>query len=127
MKTLSGKRILIVEDDFLIGAMVTDMLTGADVAVVGPARNASDAMALAMNEPLDAAILDVNLRGQWSDGIAAELQKRNIPFVVATGYGAQLPRQWTDAPVIGKPFTEHKLLGALSRILAANGNDQSVN
>lgn len=117
MYKLTGKRILVVEDEFLIGAMVADMLSNAEAVVIGPATNKDEGMALASVEDFDAAVLDVNLRGECSDVIAAELQKRRIPFVFATGYGDQPQRSGTHAPVICKPFREEDLVEALAEVL----------
>jgi DNA-binding response OmpR family regulator len=119
MHTLAGKRILVVEDDYLIGMMVSEMLEAAQADVIGPARTRDDGIELARNEPLDAAVLDMNLRGEFSDIVAAELQRREIPFVVASGYGEQPHRQWTGSLVVGKPFTEEHLVGALTRLLGS--------
>jgi hypothetical protein len=44
-------------------------------------------MRLAHEEPLDAAILDVSIRGGQVYPVAEKLLARNIPFVLASGYG----------------------------------------
>ena len=118
MERLAGKRILIVEDEFLIGAMVMEMLSAVGAVIVGPATSASAGMALARSAELDAAILDVNLRGERSDQVAAELQRRNIPYLLATGYGER-ESAGIGAPVIAKPFTERKLIDGLLQVLSA--------
>jgi DNA-binding response OmpR family regulator len=115
--SLLGKHILVVEDDYLIGTMVCDMLTDAEAAVVGPARTCDAALALANSETFDAAVLDINLRGEFSDVVAEALERRHIPFIVATGYGEQSQRQWNDAVVVAKPYTEEKLIDTLEQLL----------
>jgi len=118
MIDLTGKRILVVEDDFLIGLMVADTLTGAGASVTGPIASRDEAVPVAHAGALDAAVLDVNLRGETSDRIAAALRERAIPFILATGYGEQAQRQWGEQGVIAKPFTEQQLLSAMARALA---------
>ncbi|MFL6548784.1 MAG: response regulator [Povalibacter sp.] len=116
MHELYGKRVLVVEDDYLIGAMVADMLESASAIVVGPARTRGDAFLLSRTEGLDAAVLDVNLRGEGSEVVAEELRRRHIPFLFATGYG-EGPFREAGTPVLGKPFTEDSLLDMLDGLL----------
>ena len=117
MTLLSGKRILVVEDEFLIGAMLTDILVGAGSTVVGPARTAAEGVALAASEALDGAVVDVNLRGENSERVWAELMRRNVPFILATGYGDSLHSGCTAAMIVAKPFTEERLLRVLARAI----------
>lgn len=62
MPWLKGKRVLVVEDEALIAVMVEDMLVEMGSEVVGPAATIEAALALALAEALDAAVLDVNVR-----------------------------------------------------------------
>ena len=117
MTDLREKRVLVVEDDYLIGAMVSEMLSSVGALVVGPARTLIDALNLSRTEILDAAVLDLNLRGEAGDQVAAELCRRHIPFVVATSYGEQVRAGRIQAPVLEKPFTEDMLFDALDRLL----------
>jgi CheY-like chemotaxis protein len=119
MKALSGRRILVVEDEALVAAMITDMLEELRVTVVGPAGSLLVGLPLAEAAQIDGAILDVNLRGETIDPIALSLRARRIPFVFATGYGSGPHKGFEDVPVVDKPYTEEKLLNALARALAA--------
>jgi two-component SAPR family response regulator len=116
LSTLAAKKVLVVEDDFLIAVMVKDMLLDDDACVVGPANTLDAGLALANTADVDAALLDINLRGERSDAIAAQLQRRGIPFVLTTGYGEALTDRFA-APVLTKPFTREQLLEALARLL----------
>lgn len=114
MSVLSGRRILVVEDEFLISAMLCDMLDDSAAIVVGPAPSLAEAMRLVEESPIDAAILDMNLNGQWSDPIAEALLARGIPFVFTTGYGANERSDRFGARTIAKPYvweTVEKELG----------------
>jgi DNA-binding NtrC family response regulator len=115
--SLVGKRVLLVEDEFLIAAMVQDMLADLGAVVVGPAHRLADARSLAEESDLDIAIIDVNLGGERSDPIAEILAARGIPFILATGYGDAMkaPR----VHVLDKPFTMDKLATFLARALNA--------
>jgi DNA-binding response OmpR family regulator len=114
MNELEGKRILVVEDDFLISLMVTEILMGASAAVIGPARTKDAAFALASTQALDGAVLDINLDGERSDIVAAELQRRSIPFILATGYDKEAHDAPAGNSIVNKPFTEERLVGALT-------------
>jgi CheY-like chemotaxis protein len=117
MNTLAGKRILLVEDEYLIAALVEDALAELGAVVVGPAYKIVDGVALAEREAIDAAILDVNINGDSSDAIAEVLVARDIPFVFATGYGGSGLGRF-GAPVVDKPYTGEKLVAALQRAMA---------
>ncbi len=119
MSALSGKRILLVEDEALIAAMVEDMLAELGAVVVGSACHLDAALSLARSSPCDAAVLDVNLRGATVFPVADALRARTVLIVFATGYGEEGLAQYGRAPVIEKPYTREKLQGALVQALSA--------
>jgi DNA-binding response OmpR family regulator len=105
------KRVLVVEDEFLIARDIEKMLSDLGIEVVGPASSLQSALYLARNEDLDGAILDVNLGdGIFVTLVADELSERGVPFALATSY-----RLWgTDVPPAGcvklaKPFSVEQL------------------
>lgn len=100
---LAGKRILLVEDEYLICLLASDMLEELGAVPVGPAATVAESLQLIATEAIDAAMLDVNLGGERSDAVAAALRARGIPFALASGYGGELDLAWTE-PVIGKPY-----------------------
>jgi CheY-like chemotaxis protein len=110
---LAGKRILLVEDEFIVAAMLEDVLRGLGAVVVGPAYRLGQGLRLAQEEAIDVAILDVNIEGERSDPIADALAGRGIPFVLATGYGNGEARH--GASVLTKPYTPQMLAAALAR------------
>lgn len=122
---LNGKRILAVEDEALIAVMLEDMLSDLGVVTVGPAGTVTSALELARSEVFDAAILDVNLRGERIDPVAALLTERAIPFIFVTGYGEVRIDGQSHAPVIDKPYTQDKLAKALSQILNGTGDSST--
>lgn len=115
MTALRDKRILLVEDEALIAAMVSDMLADLGATVVGPAGSLPKALALAQSENVDAAILDMNLRGERVDPVTDVLIKRGIPILFATGYGSSAGR---GHPAIDKPYTQDKLAEGLCAVMA---------
>jgi CheY-like chemotaxis protein len=104
----AGLRILVVEDEMLIAILIEDMLQDLGCHVVGPVSRLDAALRLAHEEPLNAAILDVRIRGGQVYSVAEELLARNIPFVLASGYGDwALPESLRDQPRLTKPFRQH--------------------
>lgn len=115
---VEGKRVLIVEDEPLIGMVLTDYLLDAGCEVVGPAQSAEKAEEMAKNESFDAALVDGNLAGRRVDSIVSALRARRIPFAFVTGYGREaLPAGFDEAPIIEKPFTEEQVVTTISRLL----------
>ncbi|MBB4098071.1 response regulator [Sphingomonas kyeonggiensis] len=101
------QKILIVEDEPLIAMMLEDFLDALDRLVAGTADSVASALELVEAGGIDAAIMDVNLRGgETSWPIADALAARGIPFVLATGgAGDSIPEAYRDRPVLSKPFT----------------------
>ena len=104
--SLAGCRILVVEDEMLIAVMIEETLQDLGCVVVGPVAKLDAALRLARDEALDAAILDVTIRGGQVYPVAEHLLARGIPFVLASGYGDwALPESLQDQPRLTKPFT----------------------
>ena len=119
MSGLAGKRVLVVEDESIVAGMLDDMLTDRGVSVVGPAGTVATALALADSEAIDVALLDVNLNGERSLPVAQALQRRGIPYVLATGYIASECNDYPASLVLQKPYLPAQLMSALSS--AVNG------
>ncbi len=131
---LAGLRILVVEDEPLISMLLESALTQAGAEVIGPAGRVVDALALLGIEMRDErgrvipaevpvedtepaiAVLDLNLEGVYSTPVADALKARNVPFVVATGYGREgLPARHQGVPVINKPYSMSDLVKVLQQ------------
>ncbi len=115
-------RVLVVEDEALVGIMIQECLTELGFQIIGPVCTASDALQAAKDGDFDAAILDINL----GDGLvyqAAEiLAWRHVPFVFVTGYDADsVDSRFREIPVLQKPV-ERELL----QKLFAQGSGRSM-
>jgi len=121
MQLLTGKRVLVLEDEAMIAAMVEEMLTDLGAVVVGPATTIEGGLSLAAAEQLDAALLDVNIRSTRVDPVAALLASRGIPVVFATGYGQSAVDRSARALILEKPYTQDKLAFALNEALRSTG------
>jgi len=113
------RRVLVVEDEILIGMLLEDMLGELGYAIAATASRVEEATALARDGEFDAAILDVNLNGQDVYPVADILAGRGIPFVFATGYGERgLPPIYQHRPTLQKPFQQETLERHLAELFA---------
>ena len=111
----TAPRLLVVEDSYLLVLTLESMCEKLGWQIVGPASRLDEAMAMARTETFDAALLDVNLDGEMSWGVADVLAARGIPFAFSTGYDQtnMLPKHLAGSLVVAKPYRlddiEHRL------------------
>lgn len=122
---MTGRKILVVEDEWMIAEHLSMLLEDLSYEVIGPVANVADALAKADEEQIDGALLDANLNGTSSAPIADALIASDVPFIVVTGYGGlQLPTAAMNAaPRLTKPFTELELEQALSVLFQQHRQD----
>ena len=115
---LSGRRVLVVEDEMLVLMMTEDMLADLGCETVAAAATVAQALALIEAQNFDAATLDMNLNGDETYAVADALAARGVPFVFATGYvGHGVRAGYRDRPLLRKPFRLTNLAEALTRLL----------
>jgi DNA-binding NarL/FixJ family response regulator len=115
-RALAGRHVLIVEDHYLIGASLREVLTQAGAEVLGPIGVVEEALSFveAGAPPIHVAVLDVSLHGQTSYPVADALARRGIPYVFMTGFGADaMEEPYRHQPRCEKPVNEAALLRAL--------------
>jgi CheY-like chemotaxis protein len=112
---LRGRRILVVEDEYLLADDISRALAEAGAEVLGPVASARAAEAIiASEERIDAAVLDINLRDGAVFPAADTLAERDIPFAFATGYEQwSLPERFQDRPLVEKPFKASQITALL--------------
>jgi CheY-like chemotaxis protein len=116
MSELSGLRLLVVEDESHVAMLIEDMLADMGCEVVASAARVSEALRLIEATDIDAAVLDVNVAGEKVFPVAEKLRDRKIPFLFATGYGADGVREdFRTHPVVPKPFPQSQLRKALTK------------
>lgn len=116
---LQDRRILIVEDEYLLAFELKETLVDAGAVVVGPVPSVTKALALVeQTHELDGAILDFNLGGELVFPVADQLIARGVPFMFITGYDERdIPAPYERAPCVGKPVEPRHLARALTRLL----------
>lgn len=116
---LSGLRVLIVEDMWLVADDIAETLAELGIEVVGPAGHLDEGLRHAQSAPLDGALLDVNLGGDLTSvPIAAALRDRGVPFLFLTGYdsASALLGEFANRPKVSKPVEPRTLVRAMTRV-----------
>ncbi|WP_133500750.1 response regulator [Cognatilysobacter terrigena] len=117
-RRLESRRVLIVEDEFLMADEFARSFEAAGAEVIGPYSVVEDAIEAARWQPLDAAVLDVVLLEESVAPVAALLRARGIPFLFATGVEANcLPGGYESVPVVEKPCDIDELVTALTALV----------
>ena len=114
---LSGMRILVVDDEFLILVSIEDALCDAGAEIV-TASTLPDALKCATDEPLSAALLDVRLGRKTTEAVADVLAARSVPFAFYTGQALpeEIRGKHPHAAVLIKPSKQHEFIRAMSQL-----------
>lgn len=115
----AGDRILVVEDEYLVAVDLAEALEEAGFQIIGPAADLKSAAKLAADEPvIHAALLDVNLRGEFVWPVAVILEGRSVPTILTTGYnGSEIPATHAHLPRHQKPVVMRTLVQHLREVI----------
>lgn len=128
---LVGRRILVLEEEVFLRE---DMLAGLKMAgavPIGPARTAAAALALIAREPMDLAVVGLDLPDDAVWSVVSALCARGIPYVATTGRSRHALGPFMLARMDGaawheKPFLSESVIASLERaapwMLAVSGN-----
>jgi DNA-binding response OmpR family regulator len=110
-QSLTGCRVLIVEDEYFLANDLEMVLKSHGATIVGPFADFTAAYRRATRDHFDVAIVDVNLRGDTAYPIADELIRQRIPFLFYTGYGiAVIPERFAGVTLLQKPLDPSALV-----------------
>ena len=113
---LSAKKILIVEDSYLIAESMSRTIADVGFATVGPVDTADRAMREIEHDVPDGVLLDISLRDGSAVAVAKVLRQRRVPFVVVSAYAHDtLPAELRHAPYLAKPMSETELIETIRR------------
>ncbi len=116
---LSGRRILLVEDEMLVLMNLEMTLEDLGCSAVSAAGSVAGALSLIGQHSFDAAIIDINLGGDKSYPVADKLMERGIPFAFSTGNGDHGDRSdLDDRPMLKKPYLTADLIAVFERLIA---------
>ena len=115
----------IIEDDYLIGQSLVDMLEDLGFTAFSFARSEDAAVAGAQVQEIDLITADVRLLpGDGVRAVEAICSTREIPVIFITGYAEELSDRLADAIVVQKPVAYGELAAAVGRAL--NNKPDSV-
>jgi DNA-binding NtrC family response regulator len=124
--SIAGLRLLILEDEPILGLDLEDIIAEAGGTSIY-AERVEEALDVIAAEALDAAILDVNVHGRTSYPVADVLERLGLPFIFATGYGDALhPETFARVPTVIKPYALADLERALKKGLLARKSNRSL-
>jgi DNA-binding response OmpR family regulator len=122
-RRLQGKRILIVEDEFVVGELLRTCVEREAGVPIGPALTGKTAIDLLSREQPHAALLDVSLIDGSSVRVAGHLEARGVPYAILTGHSAEsLPRELKKAPYLGKPVAPGLLVEMLELLVSRSAS-----
>jgi two-component sensor histidine kinase len=100
----SRNRVMVVEDEALVGLMMMDIVRELGFSACGPFATVAEATAAALGGNCEAAVLDVNLNGELVYPVADMLAESGVPFIFVTGYSPELvEKRFAEVPVVQKP------------------------
>jgi two-component SAPR family response regulator len=106
-RILAGRRILVIEDEFLIAMEVSQMISDLGGEVVGPSSSVAIAEDLLVNSTVDGAVVDVRLGRETTADFVEILRTRGVPLVLTTGYSDDsLPPGLSQIPRLTKPYSK---------------------
>lgn len=116
---LSGRRVLVVEDDFYLANDAERALRAAGASIVGPLPRSAQAMDALARDGIDAAVVDINLGEGLSFELADALKAAGVPFVIVTGYDEVLiPDRLADVRTVQKPADMKVVVQAVAALIA---------
>lgn len=109
----------IIEDDYLIGHALQDMLEPLGFTSFSFARSEDAAVQGSAEQKIDLITADVRLLpGDGLDAVETICAERRIPVIFITGYADEIKARAPDATVIQKPIKREELIAAVSQVLA---------
>ncbi|MGN8547959.1 hypothetical protein ACQPTN_25640 [Bradyrhizobium sp. 13971] len=117
--SLTGRRVLIVEDEYFLADDMRSALRALGADIAGPAGDIDDALRILHDGGvIDGAVLDVNIRKQMIYPVARELQARGVPIVFTSGYDKiVLGTEFADVPLWEKPFDQRAMAHGLAGMI----------
>ena len=115
---LTGRKILVVEDDYYLATDTVRALRGAGAEVLGPCPTEAAAREQIADDPPSGAVLDINLEGGRSFDLAHEMRIAGTPFIFITGYDQEvIPEEFEGVTRLQKPVEYKNIISALAKAL----------
>jgi DNA-binding response OmpR family regulator len=110
---------LIIEDESLIAMAIEDVLRGRCFSRFDLAASAQTAIDAAVERTPDLITSDVQLKpGCGVETLRIICSRTEIPVIFITGNADDVPQRMPDCQVLNKPFSEEKLIAAVTGAFA---------
>ena len=121
---LSRRRILVVEDEYLLAADIADQIEDHNGVVLGPVETLEQGMNALRDEEPDACIVNINLGPDKVYELADLLIEQDVPFVFASSETrASIPARFDGVPLHSKPLDMVKAAATLMRTGATQAGE----
>jgi DNA-binding response OmpR family regulator len=111
----------IIEDDYLIGQAIQEILSEIGFSRFSFARSEDVAILGAGEQKFDLITADARLLpGDGVSAVETIRAKRDIPVVFVTGYTDEIRERVPDAVIVGKPIKESELKSAVQSVLGGH-------
>jgi len=116
---LSGRRILVIEDEYFLAEDIARELKLLGAQIIGPVGELEEAASIVDADiAIDGAVLDINLRSEMIFPVARRLRLRGVPFVFTTGYGmTAIEPEFHDVRLWEKPLDTAAMARDLSGLI----------
>jgi DNA-binding response OmpR family regulator len=116
-RPLAGRSILIVEDEPMIALDIAHSLESAGARVL-ISRELADALVKAEDPDLSAAVLDHGLPEGDTSEVCEVLKRRNIPFVLYSGY-TKIHGACSQGVLVHKPSSPAVLVTTVAGLITS--------
>ena len=120
LRHLPGKRVLIVEDNPVLAYDIDDLMKDVGAITVGPALDLHSGLKMARENGLDAALLDIDLGGEYVWPLARELRGHRVPtiFISAECTERDFPEEFRGEKCLDKPAIREQILQSLAEAIS---------
>lgn len=119
-RPLKGRRVLIVEGDYVLACGLRRLMQEAGATVIGPAWSEQAGLDLVASEVFDAALLGAKLTHGSVEPIATRLSEGGVPFVVVTDHDSDFAPALREASYVDTSFHHLDLVAAVANSLAGS-------
>lgn len=121
---LARRRILVVEDEYLLSADIVDQIEDHNGVVIGPFETLEQGLNALRREVPDACIININLGPDKVYELADRLIEQDVPFLFASSeVRANIPDRFNGVPLHSKPLDMIKAAVTLMKTGSAVAGD----
>jgi DNA-binding response OmpR family regulator len=114
---LSGRSILVVEEEPLVALQLEEQFHRAGANVLG-AGKLHEALHLAEHPALAAAVVNLRVGSDSTKRLCSRLEQLGVPFIFHTRYdAAEALRTWPNARVVSKPANGKAIINAVAGLV----------